>query len=362
MLRLAKPTGEAAKVLKKLGVQTKDSRGNFRDAIDIIGDFETGLKGMGTQQRTAALATVFGTRTITGMSLLLKKGSAGLRQYRQDLINSGGAAAKMAAAMRESLMNQLKVLGSTLTEKGFQIVEVFETQGGGAIKNLTAWVKNFDVGPIVDLLNVTISFFKFIASNWKILLAMAGAIKAVSISIGIASIAAKIFGFTLMATPMGWMIGIVAALSAGLILLATNWDSVTESLKEFWGWIKKIGASALGGALRLIGVDTDIGKEKKRSPTTFSLNRPDPSAQRSPFFSNRPNANTQRSPFFSNRPNANTQRSPLASLGGAELPVSSNPMAGLLDINFNNKPEDVNVVSKGLPKGVNVSIPPTESS
>lgn len=332
MLRLAKPTGEAAKVLKKLGVQTKDSNGDFRDAIDIVADFEKGLEGMGTQQRTAALATVFGAKTITGISILLGEGSEKLREYRASLIASQGAAEKMANAMRGSLGNQLRILGSTLTEKGLQIVEVFAKQGGGAIKDLTAWVKNFDVGPIVDLLSTTISFLKFLASNWKILLSFAAAIKAVSIAIGIMKVATALFGITLAATPIGWVIGIVAALTAGLVLLATNWDNVTSSMKSAWNWIKRMSASALGGVLRMIGIDTDIGKGKFMDNSPVSLL--DPSQK-----------------------NTDTSGGPM----GADLPPSSNPMAGLLDINFNNKPEDVSIMDKGIPEGINVGIKPTES-
>ncbi|MHA1379308.1 MAG: phage tail tape measure protein [Candidatus Helarchaeota archaeon] len=331
MLRLANPVGKASKLLKKLGVVTADGEGNFRDAIDIIADMENGLKGMGTQQKTAALATIFGAKTITGISLLLGEGSKKLRKYRADLIDSGGAANKMATAIRAGLQNQLNILGSTLSEKGFQIVEVFEKQGGGAIKKLTEWVKNFDVGPIIDLLNITISFFKFLAGNWKILLSIAAAIKAVSIALGIINIAATIFGITLAATPIGWVIGIVAVLAAGLVLLATNWDNVTEAIKTAAGWIKKIGSSALGGILRLVGVDTDIGKERRFDNSPVSLLDP-----------------TQKSGGSNN-------------LNGAELPPSSDPLSGLLDINFNNKPEDVSIMPKGLSKGINVGITPTES-
>ncbi|HEC61161.1 MAG TPA: phage tail tape measure protein [bacterium] len=96
MLRLAQPAGEAGKILKELGVRTADSSGNFRDVIDILADFEKGLKGMGTEQRTAALKTIFGQRTITGISVLLATGSDALREYRKSLEESTGAAAKMA--------------------------------------------------------------------------------------------------------------------------------------------------------------------------------------------------------------------------------------------------------------------------
>ena len=52
MLRLSKPTGEASKYLRRLGVQTMDGNGNFRDAIDILADLEKGLvAGYATESR-----------------------------------------------------------------------------------------------------------------------------------------------------------------------------------------------------------------------------------------------------------------------------------------------------------------------
>lgn len=333
MLRLAKPTGDAEKTLKKLGVVTKDSKGNFKDAIDIISDMEQGLKGMGTQQKTAALATIFGTKTTDGITSILSVGTVKLREYRDSLLASQGAAKKMAAAMRGSLMNSLRILGSTLTEKGFQIIEVFEKDGVNAIKSLTEWVRQLDPAPFVSLLNAGISFFTFLGNNWKTLLSVAVAIKAITVAIGIANIATAVFGATISATPMGWIIGAVAALGFGVTMLITHWDSLTESLKTAWNWIVKISSSALGGALRFFGVDTDIGQSKNLSPSApIDLTRP------------------------------SMQGANLSSgMSNAEMPARSDILGGMLDINFNNKPQDVSVKERNLPKGINVGIAPTES-
>ena len=64
--------------MRAVGVQTKESKGNFRDVIDVLADFEKGLKGKGTADRAAALATVFGARAVTGVNILLKEGTGNL--------------------------------------------------------------------------------------------------------------------------------------------------------------------------------------------------------------------------------------------------------------------------------------------
>lgn len=150
MLKLADPTAEAAGVLSDLGIKTQDADGNFRDIIDILGDFETGLEGMGDAQKTAALSTVFGARTVTGLNILLAEGSDKLRDYRGVLEDAGGASQQMADAMRKSISNQIKVLKSGLTELGFQFVEAFEQDGRGALQGLIDLIQRFNPKPVID--------------------------------------------------------------------------------------------------------------------------------------------------------------------------------------------------------------------
>lgn len=150
MLRLADPSKEAQKVLDKLNIVTKDSSGNFRDVVDMVADFEKGLKGMGTQQKTAALSTVFGARSVTGFNILLKEGSESIRGFRNDLINATGSSKDMADVMRQSLQNRLASLQSAAIELGFKFIDAFAKDGGGAIDTLTNAVRNFDIQPIID--------------------------------------------------------------------------------------------------------------------------------------------------------------------------------------------------------------------
>lgn len=239
MLRLAKPTGEAADVLKNLGVQTQDSAGDFRDVIDILADFEKGLEGMGSAQKTAALATVFGARTVTGINLLLKEGSDSLREYRGELINSAGASQQMADAMRGSLSNQLAILKSSAMELGLQFVESFEKDGRGALEGLIKAVQNFDMTPITDAVTGGLESLKKLNSfvqtigGWGLL---AKIILGFAIAIKVATAALLIMNFVAAASPTTWIIlGIVAAiaaLTAVVVIIIKHWETIS-------GWIKK---------------------------------------------------------------------------------------------------------------------------
>lgn len=160
MLSLAKPTGEAADLLDSLGIKTADASGNFRDVIDILADFEKGLKGMGAVQKAAAIKTIFGKRTITSFGILLKAGTKEIRSFRGELEAAGGKSKEMADIMRQSIGNQLAAMKSSLIEVGFKFFTAFEKQGAGAIKFATEAIRNFDVQPIIDGVKFAVNGFK----------------------------------------------------------------------------------------------------------------------------------------------------------------------------------------------------------
>ena len=160
MLRLSKPTKEAQDAIELLGVKTRDQKGNFRDVIDILSDFEKGLKGKGTAERAAALTTVFGVRSVTGLNILLAEGTEKLRKFRTQLDNSAGATENMATIMESSLENRLLSLKSAAIETGFQLVSAFQDEGGGAITSLTSAIRGINMEPFINALKGGIRFAK----------------------------------------------------------------------------------------------------------------------------------------------------------------------------------------------------------
>lgn len=295
MLRLAKPTGEAADVIKSLGVQTQDSAGNFRNVIDMLSDFEKGLAGMGTAQRTAALTTVFGARAVTSINVLLAEGSDKLADYRNGLIDSAGAAQTMADAMRQSIGNRLKVLKSGLTEIGLKFVEAFQDRGRVLLDRLITSVQNFDVDPIVEKINNLIDFFKKMIAVVKknkgaigflvgALLVFKAAVIAVTVvqaihlglmkvgavmqfakailglakSEGILKAAQLLLNLAMTANPIGLIIVAIGVLIGLTVLIVKNWDVVKEFFIKMWEAIKKAFKVALDFMKRVMFTFADI--------------------------------------------------------------------------------------------------------
>jgi TP901 family phage tail tape measure protein len=198
MLSLANPTEKAAKQLERMGIVTQDSHGNYLDIIDIIGQFETATKSMGSAEKAAALSTIFGSRTVTGMNILLQEGAGKLRDYRKELENAGGAAADIAAAMRGSIKNKIEVLKSALTELGFKFVESFQEKGVGLIEKLTDAVSKFDPQPIIN--GVTMAgnvIIKLAGVVWELRAPILAVVAAVAVyQGGMLLAAAAVNGFT----------------------------------------------------------------------------------------------------------------------------------------------------------------------
>jgi TP901 family phage tail tape measure protein len=159
MVRLAAPTGEAAKILDKFGVKTQDQAGNFRDVLDILDDFQKGMKGLGTAQKTAAISTVFGLRAQGAINILFKAGTKQMKEYRESLINAAGSSQKMADIMRGSILNRLKSLQSALIELAFKVFVKFEKRGGAAIEAITEAIRKFDPSMIINGIESVIKIF-----------------------------------------------------------------------------------------------------------------------------------------------------------------------------------------------------------
>ena len=106
---------------------------------------------MGTQQKSAALATVFGARSITGMNVLLAAGVDKLKAFTQANIDASGAAKQMAEIMRMSILNKLKALGSALTELSFKFLQGLSKDGKNAIDTLTEAIRGIDVENLIKV-------------------------------------------------------------------------------------------------------------------------------------------------------------------------------------------------------------------
>lgn len=123
MLRLAKPTGEAASLIEELGIKVFDAEGNMKSMPNVVEELNGGLEGMESDARAAALATIFGSESTAGWSKLLDTGSDDLRKYTEELNNAEGAASEMADVMNDNAKGSMREFKSAMEDAGIEAAE-----------------------------------------------------------------------------------------------------------------------------------------------------------------------------------------------------------------------------------------------
>lgn len=204
MKGLAAPSKAALQAQKKLGISMYDKKGQMRDLIDFLGDYEKATGKMTQAQRNAYTSTIFGKRGLDGVNATLALGVDGLAQYRDELANSGGTAAKEAQAIEKSLGYKLESLQSSAIEVGFRILKSFGGEGKNAIDELSKALLEFDVKPIVEGLNSMLDalkwLFRTVKDHWKTIKAVAISFAAIKVAISGMSFINAIAGFGKMAS------------------------------------------------------------------------------------------------------------------------------------------------------------------
>lgn len=147
MLRLAKPTGEAGKIIKRMGVEVFDADGNMKSLDKVVGELQKGMKGYTGQQKSAALATLFGSESTAGWTVLLDQGADTLAQYTKQLENSEGAAKEMADTMQDnaegSIIRMQSALSGLKIELGEKLLPTI-AKGADLIGDLATKMSEWD--------------------------------------------------------------------------------------------------------------------------------------------------------------------------------------------------------------------------
>lgn len=231
-LRLQNPATAARRHIRRLGIQMVDDQGNFRDIIDIMGQFEQRLSGMGTAERGRILGDVFGAESVNAVNLLLQSGAQRLNDYRTSLEQAEGASAAMAATMRDTAGGDLASMNSAIEGFSLQIWALIRGPVRGVIQAVTEWVRA-NQGVISSGIEDVI---QFLTANMPTIEVWARRI----------GIAVAIVGTLLLLTMAAFVAVIVAipALIVGVVsLLVAAWEWVADAASSAAAWI----GEAFGG-------------------------------------------------------------------------------------------------------------------
>jgi TP901 family phage tail tape measure protein len=154
-LQSQSPTGDAAKVVKELGLVTQDAAGNMLPLFEILQQLEEKTASMGNSARGEVMKRLFGERGMGSAVALLETGTANLREFAGALRNAGGAAAKVAEVQLDNLQGSLTICASAWEGLQISIGDIFIPalrKGVDAISGLLNWLNQAAQHPIGKIL------------------------------------------------------------------------------------------------------------------------------------------------------------------------------------------------------------------
>lgn len=148
MLKLATPTGDAAKTMEALGVKTVDAKGNIREMPDILADLNKAMSKYSQEAQANITSTIFGTESMGAAMILMEQAGSGALQDFQKSLSKTGAAEKVAGTQTDNLKGDFAGLSSALEGVKISVFETLEpslrqiTQSvTGVISKVQAWTQ-----------------------------------------------------------------------------------------------------------------------------------------------------------------------------------------------------------------------------
>lgn len=242
---LRNPTRQATQALRRVGVETRNADGTFRDAIDIVQSFEEAFAGLNDAARDRALGQIFSSDGRRSMQLLLASGSQGLRDLRTGLQSAGGSAEEMARMMRDSAAGDMQSMSSAIEALKLEIWSLIRGPVRQIVTAITEWVRaNQDV--IASGLQAAI---EWLIENMPTIVAWARRIGIVLAVVGAVIGAVVAFAVTSLALLSGSFAAVVFAIIEGVLWLVdiatTAWEAISEAFTAAWSRVTAFFTAAL---------------------------------------------------------------------------------------------------------------------
>lgn len=258
ILSLSAPTDTAAKELKKLGVNAYDANGNFRSLDDIFIDLYKSTDQLSESAKNQAFTKIFNKTDLKAVEALIASSGGRFDELSGAIEQSGGAAEEMAKTMNSNLKGAITTLNSALEGAGIAIYEKFKgplTEAvNGAATAIQKLIKAFNEGKLDKTLIAIgsalagIITYMGIMKGYAIATSVIGIGKALFNAVSMVksfSGAMAILNATLMANPIGLVVGAIGALVAAFVYLWNTSDGFRNFWINMWNNIKEFTGNAI---------------------------------------------------------------------------------------------------------------------
>jgi TP901 family phage tail tape measure protein len=258
MTNLAKPTAEAKRELKELGIELTDTEGNMLPLDDVIGQLRGSFKELTKEEQAQKAATIFGKRALSGMLAVINATEEDISKLADATTNYNGVVKKQADIMQSGSKGALMRLKSATEELGIAFSEVLLP----ALNKVVAKVQG-----LVDKLNSLspkqkeqiVRIAGMVAAIGPLLLVVGKGVSLfgkLSGLFGMISGGAGIAGGALagMALPIIGIIAGVAALIAIFVHLYKTNEVFRNKMNSIWSQIKEMFSGVVDFLKALFGV------------------------------------------------------------------------------------------------------------
>lgn len=216
ILALQNPTDGAAKVMKDLGVQVFDSSGNMRSLNDILGDLNSSMGSMTSEEKSKIISTIFNKTDLAAANSLLSGTGESWDKLQKSIENSGGAAQKMADTQLDNLKGLLTILKSAIEGFAISIGETLMPMFKSAVGKIQAfvdWLNSLDEGSR----RVIVTIGLFIAALGPMLVILGTVISKVGVTMqAFSKLGLKVTSFMSNAGGLSGVFGKISAAIMGI--------------------------------------------------------------------------------------------------------------------------------------------------
>ncbi|HEM3176507.1 TPA: phage tail tape measure protein, partial [Streptococcus suis] len=252
MQRLADPTDEAKAVMEELGLEFFDSSGQMKSLSEITAILQDKMSGLTDEQKSAALSTLFGKESMTGMLSLVDSAPGTIDNLTGSLVNSEGASQKMADTINSGMAGAFENLKGALESAGIAIGKALAPvieDVTDKITDLVNWFNSLDESTQTTIVTIA----GIVAAVGPVLVIIGSVISAIGKIVAlfgsggaIASIVTWITGTLIpaitgiVATVGALPLAIAAIVALIVAYVVTHWDQIKEYLSNFWTWLTEL--------------------------------------------------------------------------------------------------------------------------
>lgn len=138
--RLVKPTDTMTGVMEELGLSFFDAEGKMVSLGEMTEMLREKTAGLTDEQRNAALVTLFGQESLSGMLALIDAGPEKIDALTSSLENCDGASAEMAETMRDNLSGAIDELSGAAETLGILVYQSIEEPLKEAAQTATGYI------------------------------------------------------------------------------------------------------------------------------------------------------------------------------------------------------------------------------